>query len=162
MGFFVYLIFFFQFRITWLFCNVLFCNIGKLIWFIIYLHLLSLLTCLILFWLLLTLFLLTSLLICLLTLSLSINIKRLSLFSFFTDINGLFEVPTPHLFWPLRLLNLTKISDPPPPSFILTPLFIKHLRVVLEKSNLKNFLFWKLFCYYYCLLLLFMNPFFAF
>ena len=80
MSFFVCVIFFFQFRITWLFCNVPFCNIRKLIWMIIYLHLLSLLICLILFWLLLTLFLLALLLICLLILSLTINIKHLCLF----------------------------------------------------------------------------------
>ena len=37
MSFFVYVIFFFQFRITSFFCNVLFCNIRKFIWLVIYL-----------------------------------------------------------------------------------------------------------------------------
>ena len=49
MSFFVYVIFFFQFRITWLFCEVLFCNIRKLICLVIYLDLLSLIICLTLF-----------------------------------------------------------------------------------------------------------------
>ena len=48
--------------------------------------------------LIVTLFLLASLLVCLLTLRLSINIKHLSLFSFITDINGFFEIPSPRLF----------------------------------------------------------------
>ena len=39
--------------------------------------------------------LLDSLLVSLFTLRLSINIKHLSLFSFITDINGFFEIPTP-------------------------------------------------------------------
>ena len=41
MSFFVCVIFFFQFRITWHFCNVVFCNVRKLIWLIIYLDLLT-------------------------------------------------------------------------------------------------------------------------
>ena len=45
--------------------------------------------------LIMTLFLLASLLVCLLTLRLSNNIKHLSVFSFITDINGFFEIPTP-------------------------------------------------------------------
>ena len=44
----------------------------------------------------------------------------MSLFLFITDFNGFFEIPTP------RLINLTKISDP---LFILTPPFIRHLKV---------------------------------
>ena len=50
--------------------------------------------------LLITLFLLASLHVCLLTLF-------MSLFPFITDINGFFEIPTPHL------LNLRTIFDPP-------------------------------------------------
>ena len=60
--------------------------------------------------------LLPSLLVCLFTLRLIINIKHLSLFSFITDINGFFEIPTPPVYFDppfLRLLNLTKISNPP-------------------------------------------------
>ena len=90
-------------------------------WLIIYLDLLSFLICLILFWLLLTLFLLASFFVCLLTLRLSINIKRLRLFfhslPILTDFLQ-FGTPIlpPHLFWPLRcLLDVTKISDPPTP-----------------------------------------------
>ena len=61
MSFFV----FFQFRITWFFCNVLFCNIWKLIWLIIYLDSFSLLMFDTL--LIITLFLLASFPVCLLT-----------------------------------------------------------------------------------------------
>ena len=75
------------------FCNVLFFDIQKLIWLIIFLDLLSLLICLIL--LIITLFLLASLRVCLLNLKLSISIKDLCLFSFITDIIGFFEIPTP-------------------------------------------------------------------
>ena len=131
MSFFVYVIFFFQFRITWLFCNVLFCNIRKLIWLIIYLYLLSLLICLIIFWLLLILFLLAALPICLLTLSLSINIKSLCLsFSFVTNINGFFESPIP------PFIKFNK-NPPPPPSFYFDshPPFIRHLRVLTTNQG---------------------------
>ena len=68
--------------------------------------------------LIITLFILTSLLVCLLTLRLSISFK--------------------HLFWPHRLLYLTKISDPPvyfDPSASPLPLFIRHLRVRLNKAT---------------------------
>ena len=120
MSFFVYVIFLFQFRITWLFGNVLFGNIQKLIWMIIYLDLISLSIRLILFWLLLNLFLLAPLLVCLLTLSLSINIKHLCLFfhSLLILTNFLKFWPPCIYFYhphppPPCLLNLTKISDPP-------------------------------------------------
>ena len=114
MNFLVCVIFFFQFRITWLFCNVLFFNIWKLIWLIIYLDSLRLLICLLVFWLLLTLFLLASLLVRLLTLSLSINIKHLCLFFHSLPI----------------LTDFFKFWPSPPPSYFDPPLpFIKHLRV---------------------------------
>ena len=125
MSFFVYVIIFFQFRITWLFCNVLFCNIRKLIWLIIYLHLLSLLICLIFFWLLLTLFLLASLLICLHTWSLSINIKH---FCFFFDSLPIladflkFRPPLSHLFWPHPFIKFNKNSPDPSPHPLSWPL----------------------------------------
>ena len=131
MSFFVYVIILFQFRITWLFCNVL-CNIWKLIWLIIYLHLLGLLICLIPFWLLLTLFLLASLLICLLTLSLSINIKHLYLFIHSLPIlTDILKFWPPYLFWPPAFIKFNKNSPTPspPPPFILIPPFIRHLRV---------------------------------
>ena len=48
--------------------------------------------------LIITLFLEPSLFVCLLTLRLSINIKHLSLFSFISDINRFFEIPTQSSF----------------------------------------------------------------
>ena len=59
--------------------------------------------------LIITLFLLALLLACLLTLRLSINIKHLylSLFTFITDINGYFEIPT------LPFIKFNKDLRPP-------------------------------------------------
>ena len=47
----------------------------------------------------------------------------MSIFSFITDINEFFEIPTPPVYFDPspHLLNSWKILDPPPP-FILTPL----------------------------------------
>ena len=58
------------------------------------------------------------------------------LFSFITDVNRFFEIPTPPpaYFDPARLLNLTKISNAPPP-FILTLPFIRYLRVHTHIAN---------------------------
>ena len=104
--------------------------------------------------LIITLFLLASLLVCLLTLRLSISIKHLSLFWFITDINGYFEIPTPPppilpvYCDPPCLLNLTKISPPPPPPpppFIMTSLFIRHLRVLSFNSESSNYVLIKVF-----------------
>ena len=59
----------------------------------------------------------------------------MSLFSFITNINGYAEIPIPpFILTPLpRLLNLTKISTLLP--FILTPPFIKHLRVEPQQAK---------------------------
>ena len=77
--------------------------------------------------LIITLFLLASLLVCLLTLRLSINVKHLRLIFHSLLILTVFLKlrPPPFILNP-RLLNLTKISDPP---FILTSPFMRHLRV---------------------------------
>ena len=64
--------------------------------------------------LIITLFLLASLHVCLLTLRLSIYLKPLC--HFFRSLPILTDVlkfqPTPVYFNPLRLLNLTKVSNP--------------------------------------------------
>ena len=64
--------------------------------------------------LIINLFLLASLSVCLLTLRMSINIKHLYLFFIHYRHQRIFLNSDP----PPRLLNLTKISDPP---FVLTP-----------------------------------------
>ena len=72
--------------------------------------------------LIITLLLLAPILVCLLTLRLSINIKHMSLFSFITDTKRCFEIPTlPPFILTSRLLNLTKISNPPPPIYFDPP-----------------------------------------
>ena len=85
--------------------------------------------------LIITLFLLASLPVCLLTLRLSINIKHfVSLFSFITDINGLFEIPPPT---PLPFIldppfiKFNKNLPTPSPVFFDPPPFIRHLRVTV-------------------------------
>ena len=124
ISFFVYVIFF-QFKITWFFCNVLFCNIRKLIWLITYLDLLSLLICLILFWLLL--FLLVSLLVCLLTLSLSFSIKHLCLFFHLLPIlTDILKIRPPVYFDSPPLIKFNR--DLRPHVYFDNP-FIRHLRV---------------------------------
>ena len=82
--------------------------------------------------LIITLFLLASLPVCLLTLRLSINIKHfVSLFSFITDINGLFEIPTlPFILGP-PFIEFNKNLPTPPPVFFDPPPFIRHLRVTV-------------------------------
>ena len=78
-----------------------------------------------------SLFLLASILIFLLTLRLTINFKHLYLF--FHSLPLLMDVlkfwRCPFILTPPGLLNLTKISDPPPIYFDHTP-FIRHLRVI--------------------------------
>ena len=85
-----------------------------------------------------TLFLLASLLVCLLNLRLSINIKHICLIyaSFIHSLPILtdylkFRPPPPFILTP-RLLNLTKISDPP--VYFDLP-FIRHLRVKFFKKT---------------------------
>ena len=90
--FFVYVIFFFQFRITWLFCNVLpliFKNLFDYLFrrFTLFIDVFDTL-------LIIILFLVASLCVCLLTLRLSINIKHLN-------------IKLARLFWLL--------PSPPPP-----------------------------------------------
>ena len=80
--------------------------------------------------LIITLFLLASLLVCLLTLRLSINIKHLCLF--FHSLPILTDILK---FRPLRLLNLTKVSDLP---VYFDPPFIRHLRVGKNKKTIKQ------------------------
>ena len=60
----------------------------------------------------------TLLIISLFLLASLLFVSFMSLFSFVTDINGYFEIPTISPF-----INLTKISN---------PLFIRHLRVMLN------------------------------
>ena len=85
--------------------------------------------------LIITLFLLASFLVCLITLRLSINIKHLSFFSFITNINGFFEIPTRPVYFdppplppPLPPFIKFNVKSPTSP-FILTPPFIRYLRV---------------------------------
>ena len=103
MSFFVYVIFVFLFRITWFFCNVLFCSIRNTDMF--YTLLIN------------TLFLLASLLVCLLSLRLSINVKYLCLFC-----HSLLILTDILKFWP---------PPPPLPDLFWLPPFMSHLRVLL-------------------------------
>ena len=90
MSFFVYVIFFFQFRSMWYVCNKLFCNFQKLAWLIIYLDLPS----------------------CLPTLRFSINIKHLCLFfhllPILTDILK-FRPPPPSYFDPPSFIRHLRV-----------------------------------------------------
>ena len=74
-----------------------------------------------------SLFLLATLLVCLFTLRLNINIKHLCLF--FHSLPILTDI---FKFRPLRLLNLTKVSDLP---VYFDPPFIRHLRVGKNKKQ---------------------------
>ena len=82
--------------------------------------------------LIITLFLLASLLVCLLTLKLSINIKHLCLF-----FHSLPIITNLLKFRPPRLLNLTKISNPP---VYFDPLpLLRHLRVKQQLITFQKF-----------------------
>ena len=127
MSFFVYVIFFFQFRITCVFRNVLFYNIRKLVLLIIFLDLLSLLICFVYsfdYYLVLTSLISCLLLACLLTLRWRININILNICLFFHSLpilTNFFRLPPLPVYFDLSsLLKLTK----------LTPPFIRHLRVI--------------------------------
>ena len=62
----------------------------------------------------------------------------MSLVSFTTDINGFLEVPALlFILTPPRLLNLTKVFNPP---FILTLPFIRHLRVLRKGVYLYEYM----------------------
>ena len=117
MSFFVYVIFFCWFRITWIFCNVLFCNIRKLIWLIIYL----------VYWYVWYSFdyylVLTSFTSCLLT---YFKIEHqyqtlMSLFSFITNINGYFKIPTSPFILSPPFIKFNK--DLQPPSLFWPPVY---------------------------------------
>ena len=115
MSFFVYVIFFFLFRITWFFCNVLFFNIRNTDMF--YTLLIN------------TLFLLASLLVCLLSLRLSINVKYLCLFFhsllILTDILKFWPPTPPHR--PPRFILTPPVYEPPESTFNLRLLYeLKH------------------------------------
>ena len=130
MSFFVYVTFFFQFRITQFFCNGLFCNIGKPIWLIFYLDLLSLLICL-------YALLIILIIICLPTLRLSISIKHLCLFFHWLPI--LMDILK---FWPPSPPFIKFNKDLWPPVYFDSP-FIRHLRVkknIFFKSKTEMFL----------------------
>ena len=69
--------------------------------------------------LIITLFLLASVLVCLLTLRFSINIKHCVIFHSLPILTNFLKFQPPFYFDPPlpRLLNLRKISDPPPPVY---------------------------------------------
>ena len=104
--------------------------------------------------LIITLFLQASLLACLLTLRSSINIKHLCLFfhslPILTDFLKFQPPPSPFIYFdpppPPRLLNLTKISDPP---------FIRHLRVLSLAFIYFHLLLLAFIYFYLCVLCVF-------
>ena len=119
MSFFVYVIFFFQFRITCVFRNVLFYNIRKLVLLIIFLDLLSLLICFVYsfdYYLVLTSLISCLLLVCLLTLRWRININILNICLFFHSLpilTNFFRLPPLPVYFDLSsLLKLTKLTPP--------------------------------------------------
>ena len=81
--------------------------------------------------LIITFFLLASVLVCLLTLRFSINIKHCVIFHSLPILTNFLKFQPPFYFDPPlpRLLNLRKISDPPPRLFWPLPPFIRHLRL---------------------------------